>query len=510
MEQNNHYKLVSQTQLKKSPMAKFWSQKYNVLPEGMPQKMNYQKRQIKSDVDLLNEEKRKERRKKELKKQKKIESQKTATSRAEDHLSEKVKKMLNKIGKNVDHIKQSIKDITRMNGLYLEEKARKTFLRTHQFNNKLNRQNNSASDISSISSLVVMNLNKNNKENNDKENNSKENESKLNTSKEIEMIKDKLKVVNRVNKIEEKNRKDDYTKNFIYVNDNYRRQLNFAFLKYNTEQHLENIKFLVQVDPSIRNDINNIVEEVDKDIKWKCDKNHFAKKYIDLIKKNKKRALMEALAKKEVEKENQKDNKNKNILPKIKSNQNMREKYKPKNFKKKSMSQIYKKINYNLRHNKKELIKLNAQKEQAKEEINHMIDASKEIDNFIQNENINNKIDMYKTDYARQMYGYYPGNEPSQTKNENILDKDYFLEEKNNIVNKIGNVFTFKMDKTYNEQEKMFKGKIFDEAKKFRKRIIDGKKNALDEFKGYITTYQVKLPGDSKEDESGKILLSLD
>ena len=269
MEQNSHYKLISQTQLKKSPMAKFWSQKYNVLPEGMPQKMNYQKRQIKSDVDLLNEEKRKERRKKELKKQKKIESQKTATSRAEDHLSEKVKKMLNKIGKNVDHIKQSIKDITRMNGLYLEEKARKTFLRTHQFNNKLNRQNNSASDISSISSLVVMNLNKNNKENNDKENNSKENESKLNTSKEIEMIKDKLKVVNRVNKIEEKNKKDDYTKNFIYVNDNYRRQLNFAFLKYNTEQHLENIKFLVQVDPSIRNDINKIVEEVDKDINQK-------------------------------------------------------------------------------------------------------------------------------------------------------------------------------------------------------------------------------------------------
>ena len=84
------------------------------------------------------------------------------------------------------------------------------------------------------------------------------------------------------------------------------------------------------------------------------------------------------------------------------------------------------------------------------------------------------------------------------------------MEEKNNIVNKIGNVLIFKMDKTYNEQEKMFKGKIYDEAKKFRKRIIDGKKNALDEFKGYITNYQVKLPNSGKEEESSKILLSFD
>ena len=512
MDQNNHNKLISQNQLKKSPMVKFWSQIYNVLPEGMPQKMNYQKRQIKCDVDLLNEEKRKERRKKELKKQKKVESQITATTRAEDHLSEKVKKMLNKIGKNVNHIKESIKDITKMNSLYLEEKAKKTFLRTHQFNTNYHRQNNSASDISSISSFIVGNLNKNN--NKSKENTSKENNSKVNTSKEIEMMKEKMKDDEKkerlIKKIEEKYKKDNYTKNFMYVNDNYRRQLNFAFLKYNTEQHLENIKFLVQIDPAIRNDIANIVEDVEKDIKWKCDKNHFAKKYIDLIEKNKNRRLLEELAKKEVEKENEKDKKNKSILPKIKSNQNMREKYKPKNFKKKSMSQIYKKINYNLKHNKKELIKLNALKEQAKEEINHMIDASKEIDNFLQNENINNKIDMYKTDYERQMYGYYPGNEPSHIKNENILDKDYFLEEKNNIVNKIGNVLTFKMDKTYNEQEKMFKGKIYDEAKKFRKRIIDGKKNALDEFKGYITNYQVKLPNSGKEEESSKILLSFD
>ena len=131
-----------------------------------------------------------------------------------------------------------------------------------------------------------------------------------------------------------------------------------------------------------------------------------------------------------------------------------------------------------------------------------MLIASKEIDNFIQDENINNKIDMFKTDYARQMYGFYQQNDSNNSKN-NVLEKDYFLEQKENIVNKIGNVFSFKMDKTVNEQEKMFKGKIYDEAKKFRKRIVDGKKNALDEFNGYITTYQIKLPEEKNETNNG-------
>ena len=131
-----------------------------------------------------------------------------------------------------------------------------------------------------------------------------------------------------------------------------------------------------------------------------------------------------------------------------------------------------------------------------------MLIASKEIDNFIQDDNINNKIDMFKTDYFKQMYGYYPINDNNESNNINLLDKDYFLEEKENIVKKIGNVFSFKMDKNVNEQEKLYKGKIYDEAKKFRKRIVDGKKSALDEFNGYITTYQVKLPIEKEKNEN--------
>ena len=130
-----------------------------------------------------------------------------------------------------------------------------------------------------------------------------------------------------------------------------------------------------------------------------------------------------------------------------------------------------------------------------------MLIASKEIDKFIENKNIDNKIDMFKTDYAKQMYGYYD-NETNNYKTGNFIKKDYFIEEKKNIVNKIGNVYSFQLDKNVNEKENMYKGKIYNEAKKFRKRIVDGKKNAVDEFNGYITTYQVILPNNNNKDKN--------
>ena len=94
-----------------------------------------------------------------------------------------------------------------------------------------------------------------------------------------------------------------------------------------------------------------------------------------------------------------------------------------------------------------------------------MLVASKEIGNLIQNDIINNKIDMFKTDYAKQTYYSKRNN----SENENLLDKDYFLDEKKKIIDKIGTVYSFQMNKTTNEKEKLFKGKITNENEKFRK-----------------------------------------
>lgn len=422
-------------------MNKLWTQKQNILPEGMPKRISFQRKVLKDSVDLLNEEYLINKNKEKLNYTKYKEFQRSSSSKIMDDVSPYAKTMLLKIGKRIKRIKQSITDITKMNGLYLDENARKALnQRTKKIKNvKMKR---------SSSQIIQGNKTYNN------------NFDYLNT-----------------------NKKEDYVKNFLYVNDNYRKQLNFAFLKYNPISHLENLKILVQAEPLIRKDISKISQEVDEDIKWKCDKYHFLKKYLNLLAKNERSRSVQKI------KEKQNEDK-KNIFPKI----NKIKKNKPKIQSQKSVSSIYKKVNLFERINKKEMQKLNSQKEQTQEEIGHMLVASNEINNLIENDKINDKIDMFKTDYAKKMY--YPEN---QSKDENLLEKDYFLEEKKNIVDKIGIVYSFKMNKTVKEKEKIFKGKINNDNEKLIKKITDGKRNTMEEFNNYIIKNQVKLPNEKTE-----------
>ena len=430
---------------------KFWSQKQNILPEGMFEKMTYQKRVMKDSIDLLNEELKPDRNKEKIYNiKKKNEFQRSSSSKIMEDVSPYAKTMLLKIGKHIKNIKQSITDITKMNGLYLEEKAKKNY-----------NQNKKRS----IPKLKI------------RKNNSTD-----------QIIQNPKTLNNNYDYISNKNgksKKEDYIKNFVYVNDNYRKQLNFAFLKYNPISHLDNLKILIQADPSIRNDITKINEEIEEDIKWKCDKFHFRKKYLNLLTRLHRSRSVQQIQ----EKKNQTNYNNNRKLPNIK-NKNC-DSRKNKKYEK-SISSVYTKVNLFEKLNKKEMQKLNQQKEQTQEEINHMLVASKEIDNLIQNDNINDKIDMFKTDYAKQMY-YHTGSE-NNSKNENLQEKDYFLDEKNKIVEKIGNVYSFQMNKNVNEKEKIFKGKINNENEKFRKKIIDGKKNTMEEFYSYIQNNQVNLP----------------
>ncbi len=77
-----------------------------------------------------------------------------------------------------------------------------------------------------------------------------------------------------------------YIHNFDYVNDNFRKQLNKAFLLFNPLIHLENLYMLQKADPSIKDDINKLRESVNEDLKEVTDKTYYKKKYEALIKKN--------------------------------------------------------------------------------------------------------------------------------------------------------------------------------------------------------------------------------
>jgi hypothetical protein len=78
------------------------------------------------------------------------------------------------------------------------------------------------------------------------------------------------------------------------------------------------------------------------------------------------------------------------------------------------------------------------------------------------------------------------------------LNKDYFLDDKKKVVNKIGDLYWFQIARNANEKEKKLKGKIKNENEQLNKKIIDGKRNTMEEFYTYISNNQIKLPDKDK------------
>ena len=84
------------------------------------------------------------------------------------------------------------------------------------------------------------------------------------------------------------------------------------------------------------------------------------------------------------------------------------------------------------------------------------------------------------------------------SKNDSLINKDYFLDDKKKVVNKIGDLYCFQIARNVNEKEKKLKGKVKNENDQLKKRIIDGKRNTMEEFYTYINNNQVKLPDKDK------------
>lgn len=435
---------------KKYKMNKIWIQQQNIMPEGMLERMFLQKRLLKNSVELLNGEEKIDKNKEKIFKSKNKEFKRSLSSNIIEGVSPYAKKILLKIEKHIKRMKKSISDITKMNGLYLEQNARNTF------QNENNHKNENSSKYKNIR---LDNLLRN-------ENYSKTFLNDKNSSNRKNFLSDDD------NTHEEKNKKEDYVKNFMYVNDNYRKQLNFAFLKYNPISHLANLKILIQADPSIRKDISKIKEEVEEDIKWKCDKYHFRKKYLNFISKYTRSNSVQPMP---ISPKPMKS-KNKTIFPKIK----------------KMVTPQYsraKSINFFDKIKNRENQKYTNQKGNKIEEMNQMLNATTEINNLIKNDNINKKINLYKTDYEQKMY--YT-NRDSLKYNKKLINKDYFLDDKKRVVEQIGNAYCFQISRNAKEKEKLLKGKIINENNKMHKRIIDGKKNIMEEIYTYIEDNQVE------------------
>ena len=179
--------------------------------------------------------------------------------------------------------------------------------------------------------------------------------------------------------------------NIKYINDNYRRQLNKAFLNFNPIIHLGNLNILRKADPEINSDIEKLTKHIDEDLVEITNKNYYHNQYKKIVQQNRKRKL-----------------KNDNIvsiqttMPTIETHQS---------------TQIQKKIIRKKIKNRQsiemKLKKKFPEKELEEKTLDLMSNALNRISNTLSNENMN----RYYSDYAKmgaidirqQAHQYFPG-----------------------------------------------------------------------------------------------------
>ena len=444
-------------------LGKFWNVKQNILPERMPQKQTFYKKEMKNLIDALLEGNI-DIKEKLIQLRNKKQLNKSSSTDNLKYISPNSKTLIAKIKKNVKKISNSILDITRMNGLFLGQTTRKTFntYRTDKNKKSLKKINFKTENF------LLENLNKDGNELNQEQKDKKKN-NKMQRIKKFTTLNDTNKKKREIEII-----KDRYVKNFAFVNDNYRRQFNFAFLKYNPTKHLEDLKFLVETEPLIGKDIIRIKKDVEDDIKFRCDKNHFRKKYEYIKKRFQRSSSVETNPKTQFH-----TFKN-GLLPSLKDKKfNQTIKVSTPSFSKKSVINSHEIKKYD---EESKLSKLVFPKEEKIEELKHMLMASTGINTLIQKENIDNKIDMYRTKYEEKV----KLNELYDIKNINLLEKDYFEEEKKNIINQLGDIYQFQMDKNLKEKENKLNGKILNVNDAFGEKLSEEKKGALKEINNLI------------------------
>lgn len=209
---------------------RIWKQRRNISSDYIHVKVIKNSESIKQNTALLNGDKQTYLHSKTKNKRKHINTNFTRSSSTSNvhMISPTARKILSLANTNITEMKSKTEQIMKKNGIYLEH-----------FLNKNKTYYQKASDTNDNNSLPPI-----------------ENTNKL-------------------------------IRNFDYINDNFRRQLNKAFLLYNPYIHLENLYFLQHADPSIKEDINRVRNNVNEDVKEITDKRYYLKRYKELVNRNK-------------------------------------------------------------------------------------------------------------------------------------------------------------------------------------------------------------------------------
>ena len=273
----------------------------------------------------------------------------------------------------------------------------------------------------------------------------------------------KLKEIEYQKSLEKKPKKSP---NYKFLSDNYRRQLNKAFMNFNPIKHLANIHSLIKDNPETEKEFRDHTKIIDNEIHNITSPNFYKKQYKKLhkmlsnIKDNmdKEDDDNNSITEREanINRINSKKNKNKNMsLPKIAYRTTMGfhpgKKYYateaefPKNSNIKNKFDVYQYNKKNKKRRKTENKRKFPDKEGRKKELELMEDACKEIIKSIRHFDENNENDFYyeysKLNSDERRKTHY--NILRDNKTENILLKI----QKNNILKNIGDEMDIKRKK---------------------------------------------------------------
>ena len=239
---SNKINIIGKPKKRKLYEIKIYTQQENLKDEYIMGKIKRNQEDILNYAEVLNEEENNLKKKKHLKKKSKEIDE--YSEKTEKKLSDKSSKIINDVNRIISNMNESTEELKKLNALFLIGTSK-----------KINKTNNIQS----------------------------ENLEELKYSKEIK--DEKLIEEDEKNKLENKKKKPF---NFTYINDNYRKQLNRAFMNFNPIIHLGNLNLLRKADPSINEDIAKLEEHINKDLKSIIDPHYYKHQYEKLLKEHEK------------------------------------------------------------------------------------------------------------------------------------------------------------------------------------------------------------------------------
>ncbi len=345
---SNKINIIGKPKKRKLYEIKIYTQQENLKDEHIIGKIKRNQEDILNYAEVLNEEENNLKKKKHLKKKSKEIDE--YSEKTEKNLSDKSSKIINDVNRIISNMNESTEELKKLNALFLIGTSKKI---------------NKTSNIQS------------------------ENLEELKYSKE--MKDEKLIEEDEKNKLENKKKKPF---NFTYINDNYRKQLNRAFMNFNPIIHLGNLNLLRKADPSINEDIAKLEEHINKDLKSIIDPHYYKHQYEKLLKEHEK--LRKGL--KTAPTENYNIN-NYTYNPSLTTNSNKTNNSIP----------VYRKRKLK---NKLEIKRKFPDKELRLKELKNMDDCLKQISKSINDDNINNYYNNYNNlrNYSiqQQTHTYFP------------------------------------------------------------------------------------------------------